>query len=70
MPQSESVEYKDFRITVSKDDDGYVASIERVDRRLISAGYGFSDGALTHRYKDADSALAAAKLAIDNGDVK
>jgi hypothetical protein len=59
-----------FRVSLAEAHGSFTAWIERVDRGLISCGYSLSQAAGTHEYETPDAAIAAAKAAIDAGDVR
>jgi hypothetical protein len=59
-----------FRVSVEEAESGFTAWIERLDRGPVCCGYSISQAAGTHQHLTADAARAAAKAAIDAGEVR
>ena len=71
MERQGTFEYgQHYRVSVQEIDAGFTAWIERLDRGLISSGYSLAEAVGTHHYETADAAIAAAKAAIDAGEVR
>ena len=71
MERQDTFEYgRHFRVSLKEADGGFTAWIERRDRGLVSCGYSISQAAGTHEYETAEAAIAAAKAAIDAGEVR
>lgn len=67
---TDSIEHKGYRITVLAVGGEYEAHTERLDKKTLIAGVSSANTAITHRYEFPQAALAAAKAAIDSGEVK
>ncbi len=65
--QTESIDYRGFRIAVLSEKEGYVAWAERADRGLIDAGYASARKVGTVAFDEPAAALAEAKRFIDMG---
>jgi hypothetical protein len=71
MERQGAFEYgQHYRVSVQEIDAGFTAWIERLDRGLISSGYSLAEAVGTHHYETPDAAIAAAKAAIDAGEVR
>jgi hypothetical protein len=71
MERLDTFEYgQHFRVSLAETEGGFTAWIERLDRGLISSGYSLAPAVGTHEYGSADAAIAAAKTAIDVGEVR
>jgi hypothetical protein len=59
-----------FEVSIEQADGGFTAWIERLDHGPVCCGYSISQAAGTHEYPTTDAAIAAAKAAVDAGEVR
>jgi hypothetical protein len=64
------IEYKGYRMSVTKERSGYIVCTERIDGRPIRSQLSIGDRVHDPNYPDAISALVAAKAAIDSRTVE
>ena len=61
--------HKGFQITIVREDGGYQVYLKNKTRHSTSSGVSMGDKILYGPYSDQETALAAARRAIDTGEV-